>query len=80
MKDKSGIIRAKREAIMDAYRGLPTMDRTEVDYVAATLDTKVEERNPRVKFNHSMALEVVGAVGMFVCQSAEARRAVQRVG
>ena len=28
MKDKATIVRIKREAIMDAYQGLPTMDRT----------------------------------------------------
>jgi hypothetical protein len=68
MKNRARIIEIKREAVMEAYQGLPAVARMEVDYVAATLDTRIEERNPRIKFSHTMALELLGTVGMLICQ------------
>lgn len=77
--NKAKIIKFKREAVMQAYCDLPEVVRQDVDYMAARLDSKMTEKNPRVGFSHTMALELLGALGMLMCQSEKARRAIHRV-
>lgn len=65
-----------RSAVMDAYQGLSQTERETLDFWASVLDAKMENVNETLRFSHSMALELLGKIGMLICQSSDARFAV----
>lgn len=65
-----------RAAVMEAYQALPQSERETLDFWASVLDAKVENINPTLRFSHSMALELLGKIGMLMCNSADQRFAV----
>jgi len=58
----------KRDAVMQTYKDLPAVERTKVDRVAEIIDDCIGLRAPNVKFSHSMAVELIGKIGLLMAQ------------
>jgi len=61
----------KREAVMQVYKDLSADERARVDRVAEVIDDCIEEREPNVRFSHSMAVELVGKIGLLLAGTAD---------
>jgi hypothetical protein len=68
--------RVRRDAVIQAYQDLRQAEREEVDYLAGELDLRMAHRTPHVHFSHSMAVELLGCIGIHLCHLDEAKRAV----
>jgi hypothetical protein len=68
----------RREAVIQAYQGLRGGEREDVDFFAGELDIRMKSKAPYVRFSHSMAVELLGSIGILVCHVDEARQAIGR--
>jgi len=67
------MVQLKRDAVMDAYQGLSDDDRVEVDFLAAKLDSKMDDRCKHMVFSHVMAVELLGKIGMLMQRNGHER-------
>jgi len=67
----------RREAVIQAYQhDLGTGEREAVEFLADELDSRMEIRAPHVRFSPRMAVELLGSIGILMCQIDEAQQAV----